>query len=421
MPPRVSDHGRRLSRAYLGPVEGREKEFSEHPDPNECLAQANQYLANQNVHSSRQFERRLDLIERFILRRYPVEGLSFDRRLYNQVRAQVEGHKRQIRALERTEPIAVHPGRLSETSESDSSSVEEVGRYRGLAREPEDLPTKPHHQAAVSSTQVVPGSRTSTTASKPKPAQGDPSAATRPHDRRREDVGIRTKVWEYGRDKDAPNEPEIWHADMPAILPFGETIYMAKVESDWIDADLRQNGAGSRADRTADQGKGKGKATEVATPSAKGKERARFTQLEEGRVIRTSAPATEQPQLSLYDSGSRFKLPSLREGRFENLESFTKYNKGLFDLDSVVKEFNRDKSKGGKDYKPNTYAPRIALPVFKEAKASKRASTGSSSATRSRKTSQYDELSHASPLESASRSKRKASLAAEEINKRVRH
>ncbi|KAF2501017.1 hypothetical protein BU16DRAFT_555523 [Lophium mytilinum] len=405
MPPRIAGHDRRPSRAYPEPVEEYEEEFGEHPGPNERLAQANQYLATEDIHSSRQFKRRLDLIERFILRKYPAEGLAFDRRLYNQVKTRVEGHKRQIRSLERAEPVAVHPGQLSETSESDSSSDEEMGRYRGLAREPEGFVSEPQHQAAVSTSAVVSGRRPSSAASKPKQPQGGP---TRPRGGRREDVGIRTKLWEYGRDKDAPNEPEIWHADMPAILPFGETIYMAKVESDWIDKDLRRNGAGSRADPTANKGKGKGKATEAASASAKGKDRTRSTDLEKGNLITTSAPETKRPFPSLYDSGSSFKLPVLGGTQFSNLKEFVKENKKLFDLGPAIREFNRDKSRGGTDYKAGTYASRKALPKFDELGANlQKLRSGSSSSKRA-------------SAGSASQSKRKASLAPEGPHKKPR-
>ena len=69
------------------------KQTQQKATPNERLRQAIVLLAERPVNSNGQLEERLDLTEEYILRRYPEERLTFDPRLYNQVKAMVEQHK----------------------------------------------------------------------------------------------------------------------------------------------------------------------------------------------------------------------------------------------------------------------------------------------------------------------------------------
>jgi hypothetical protein len=341
---------------YVEPSEEYEEDFAQEPSsPNERLRQAIRYLENENMHSSRPFERRLDLIERYILRKYPADGLTFSSRLYNQVKAQVEGHKAQIRGLERADAVAAHPGPLSTACDSEMSSAEEVEAHRELARSQEGFQGPSATVTTVPEKAKTPGSRLRRQQSAiPLTARG-----------RNEDVGNRVKHWTSGDSPDSDNEPEIWHADMPALLPFGETITMAQWESNWIEEDLKKSGGGSRAAQDAAVDKAKAKATVTLMSISQGNGRADGAQGTRSSKQAEEKTTVDPPELKkhhLYDSGSRFKLPTATE----NLRKLQK-NSDLFNLQLAIDAFNKDKSDGGTK---KWWAPRSALPRVSATSAS---------------------------------------------------
>jgi len=127
--------------------------------------------------------------------------------------------------------------------------------------------------------------------------------------------------WRYGGPK---NELEEYHKNFPAVLPFGETLYMQAWESMKIDYDLRESMKRKPEDPPIVTNVGY---DEVKLPRSK----------------------------NIYDSGSRFTLPALDD-------SLVKW----FDvggdelLHGAVEKFNQGGSEG--DQLKKDYAPRIFLP-----------------------------------------------------------
>ena len=135
----------------------------------------------------------------------------------------------------------------------------------------------------------------------------------------------REVVWRYGGPK---NDPEQYHQNFPASLPFGETLYMQAWESMKIDFDLNAS-----ANRKADDPP---VTTDVSYDKVK-------------------LPVGKNP----FDSGSRFKLPE----EDPKTSKWLKDDKGEL-LRKAVHNFNQGgnlKAAEGKDYAPRIWLPKIIV------------------------------------------------------------
>ncbi|PVI06534.1 hypothetical protein DM02DRAFT_724219 [Periconia macrospinosa] len=243
------------------------------------LGQAIAYLTNEGGNDpAALYVKRIQAIDDHLLKKYAAGNYDFDRHLYQQLRAMVREVQSDNSHIAQEESEID----LIESDVSDTESPEAL--YRGDDDAEEN--------------------------------RGDPLVMPRPRFR---DKGINNndvlqhklqtkRNFKYGQGPDT--QPEIWHANFPAILPLGETMFMREWDNQRIHFDLSE----------AKKNKG---------------------------VVTTNVPYglisdTFHPNETTYESGSRFKLPkpchvtrqqseSLLQLR-QTLNSFN--NIGKFDADA---------------------------------------------------------------------------------------
>jgi hypothetical protein len=227
------------------------------------------------------------------------QGPSFDHKLYRRVRALVLDAQRDFGEAVGEEILQ------SEFREDDlgyyDSSLDEEALYRG---ESSDDSSSPSPSTSRPTQNLV---------SKP--------SAEAPRQIQPKTNAERQRVFRYGG---PGNEPENWNKKFPNSLPFPETLLMAHWESLKIDYDLSRPKTGS--------------AVETDVP---------FDHVE------------LQPyfNLSLYESGSRFKLPSVSEDDQRLIATIGSLNS----VDEILDEFYYGAEFEEKDYVPRVFLERLTV------------------------------------------------------------
>ncbi|KAH7078205.1 hypothetical protein FB567DRAFT_552222 [Paraphoma chrysanthemicola] len=260
---------------------------------NRRLAQALNYLDSEGgKDSTSTFISRVNRINDALLEPLYEQGSAFDTKLYRRVRAMVLDVQRDFES-------AAHEA----TPHSESN--EDMLEYYTPTTAEEAL-----YRASDSSPSPTPASFRA-------PSAPRPLAPRRPGS----DNVERERVFKYGGPK---NDPEIWHKDYPAILPFPETLLMAHWESLKIDYDLSRS--------------------------------------KDSSVVETNVPLNH-PQLQRYfnlpqyESGSRFRHPAVSK----DVQKMVSQYGTTIRLDSVVDAFN----KGGiGNDGSEKYCPRAVLEKF---------------------------------------------------------
>ncbi|KAF2823583.1 hypothetical protein CC86DRAFT_409487 [Ophiobolus disseminans] len=261
---------------------------------NQRLTQAINYLNEEGGEDSpAAFIDRVNRIDEALLQKLPQQSHDFDQKLYRRARAMVLDVQRDYQDAAEEESMQMDsedylPEYYAPTAADDAL-------YRGDTPPPPPPPT-------------------------PTPAAGRPPSRALASRRQGSDDNVqREREFIYGGPK---NEPENWHKDFPASLPFPETLLMVHWESLKIDYDLSQSKKDSGVVDT---------------------------------YISFDHPLLK-PYMSLpqYDSGSRFKLPLV-----SSEDQLAVSN--MWSLEKAVNAFNKsDQSEGlTKDY-----APRISLGKF---------------------------------------------------------
>ncbi|KAH6333071.1 hypothetical protein HBI38_002890 [Parastagonospora nodorum] len=154
----------------------------------------------------------------------------------------------------------------------------------------------------------------------PAPSKRRTSNVLAPRSLVSEEKVQRVRSFKYGGD----SEIESWHSDYPASLPFPETLMMAHWESMKIDFDINRP-------------------KDAATAET---------------IVPLEIPQMQQYfELPLYESGSRFKLPTVSD---EDQVAVNKLGTKLHLQKVVDKFFERDQTNGGK----KDYVPRLFLENF---------------------------------------------------------
>ncbi|KAF2241800.1 hypothetical protein BU26DRAFT_170564 [Trematosphaeria pertusa] len=243
-------------------------------------------------------------IDDSILKQYREEGYSFNPKLYRQLRSMIREVQADFQRIAEEES--------SVSLEDTDASIEELLSpevlYRGGEDDSDDLP--------------VPESSRRPKAPPPQevsyPKLRDPLKKAE----------VRETQFLYGG---PDNEVEEWHKDFPAMLPFGETLYMQEWESMKINYDLRESAKKSAAD---------------ASP-----------------IVETNVPydAVDKARIpTTYESGSRFKLPNIGKP----LWSLIKRAARTAMLPNVLDELNTAGSldeQVKKDYAPRVFLHPVAV------------------------------------------------------------
>jgi hypothetical protein len=261
---------------------------------NRKLTQATNYLQQEGGDDSPStFIDRVNRINETLLNQLPQQGQTFDQKLYRRVRVMIMDVKRDYRDAAEEEPTFLESD--DAPSQYGISAAANGALYRDGSSSPSPTPT-------------------------PATARTQHSKALASRRPEFDNNVQRERRFKYGG---PGNEPENWHRDFPAILPFPETHMMAHWESLKIDHDL----ARAKGDKNAK--------TDVP--------------LEHGEL---------QPYLNLaqYESGSRFTLPAVST---ETQESINKYG-GVHILKDHVNKWNKSHMSN----KNNKYAPRVFLEEF---------------------------------------------------------
>ncbi|KAI4652843.1 uncharacterized protein J4E78_007670 [Alternaria triticimaculans] len=262
------------------------------------LAQAIRYLDNEGGDDTDStYMNHVERIDEDLLQRLPPQERNFDDQLYERAQAMI----RQAR-LEYEEEVA---------REYSSSSLGGDSPKPMMIEDVPDSYTPSAAQALY---------RRGDTPDEPQamPRKQVPAAETKVR---------REERFKYGGPN---NEPERWHKNYPASLPFPETFQMAHWESLKIDFDLSESGKKMKA---------------------------------EGKIVETNIPF-DRPELEqyknlpVYESGSRFKLPIPSAEVQEEISKLGTPGS----LAEIVEGWNQndDKVRAG-NYK---YAPRVFLDKF---------------------------------------------------------
>jgi hypothetical protein len=261
---------------------------------NRKLTQAIDYLQQEGGDDSPStFIDRVNRINETLLNQLPRQGQTFDQKLYRRVRVMVMDVERDYRDAAEGESSFLESSDVSPQYGISAAANEALYRDSSSSPSPTPIPATARTQSSKALASRRPGS---------------------------DDNVQRERRFKYGG---PGNEPENWHKDFPAILPFPETHMMAHWESMKIDYDLAR---------------------------AKGEKNAKTdVPLEHGEL---------QPYLNLsqYESGSRFKLPAVST---ETQESINKYG-GVHILKNDVNKWNESDT----SEKNNKYAPRVFLEKF---------------------------------------------------------
>jgi hypothetical protein len=320
---------------------------------------------------------RVQKIDDLILQQYAEEEYLFDSKLYQQLKAMVRKvqtdssqsdeddvdmltNSEDIEALEQEALLREHykediGASDQEAVTGDRAKAEAIVKVAEDAKASEDTktaarekqlaidragkaavgqPRKPVQTSAPKTTQPTAQETVQTVAQTPTPRRhdrhvrhGQPQASVRPGcSAADKDKNVpREVVWRYGGPK---NDPEQYHQNFPASLPFGETLYMQEWESMKIDFDLNA-GANRKADDPP-------VITNVSYDKVK--------------LLVGKNP---------FDSGSRFKLPE----EDSKISKWLKDDKGEL-LRKTVHNFNQGgnlKAAEGKDYAPRIWLPKIIV------------------------------------------------------------
>ncbi|KAH7406139.1 hypothetical protein DE146DRAFT_435045 [Phaeosphaeria sp. MPI-PUGE-AT-0046c] len=260
---------------------------------NRRLAQAVNYMQQEGGNDSYMtFMDRVKRIHEALVKQLQLHGQNFDLRLYQQLHTLVTQAKQEY-----TEAIQGSWSRM----EIDEDSLVDCA--------------PPSFEEALERGGSEPASPT------PAPTRKAPiRKALNPRRGERDDNVERVRNFKYGGPN---NEPENWHKDFPGILPFPETFLMAHWESLKIDYDL-------------------------ARPK-------------DSNTVETNVPLNHPSlkkyfNLPLYESGSRFKLPLVRE---ELQKEVSRYGTDDHLRRAVDDFYDPDTS-----YDDADYAPRVFLEKF---------------------------------------------------------
>jgi hypothetical protein len=256
------------------------------------LTQALTYLQEEGGDDSpATFIDRVNRIDDALLQELAHQGDSFDHKLYRRVRATVLDAQREF-------DEAAGEGSLRSDSEDEvlelyKPSLDEEALYRG------DTPDE---------------------SSSPSP-RGAPALAVQNRGPRQTGPKInaeRQRVFRYGGPR---NDPENWNVDFPGSLPFPETFLMAHWESLKLDYDLSRPKTGG--------------------------------------AVGTNVPFTHvelQPffHLDQYESGSRFKLPPVKDADQNAIGNIGYHGT----VDSILDNFYHHNNPA---FEKRNYAPRLFL------------------------------------------------------------
>jgi hypothetical protein len=265
------------------------------------LAQAINYLEDEGGDDSpATFMDRVDRIDDALLLPLFQQGRNFNVNLWNRVQAMVS--QAQLDFDEAAQ------GQLLEEDLSSMSNGESPVLERA-----EELP----EYLTPSAAQAL--HRKDGRKEKPRPKD----SVREPAEEKEEKVR-REQKFQYG----GPNEVERWYKDYPASLPFPETFQLEHWESLKIDYDLNQSVKQMKA---------------------------------EGKIVETNLsfdhPALKQYRnLSMYESGSRFKLPKVSESVQKRIDRIGTPER----LKKTVEKTNETNNKLSK-YGKYLYAPRVFL------------------------------------------------------------
>jgi hypothetical protein len=286
------------------------------------LTQAISYLAEEGGDDSpATFIDRVDRIDEALIQQLPQQGRDFDTTLYRRARAMVRDVQRDFEEAAQQASTSILD---AEESEEDLPQYYTPSAAQALHRAEENL---------FDDVDIMIDEDMSEYEDSMKGAQAIESLAkdpeTRPLTRQGKDKDVdRTRRFKYGG---LDNEYENWHKDFPAVLPFPETIQMAHWESIKIDYELSESGKQEKAS---------------------------------GEVVETNIPfniaALQQyKKLPLYDSGSRFTLPTPIEDVQKQIERLGTPQK----LRKVVEEFNVGDRKVelAKDYAPRMFLQQLEV------------------------------------------------------------
>jgi hypothetical protein len=276
------------------------------------LTQAINYLAEEGGDDSpATFIDRVDRIDDALLQQLPQQGRDFDTELYRRARTMVREVQHEFE-----EAAQQSSSSIPATEESE----EELPQYYT----PSAVQALYRARESTLNTAVAQVEEEERLKAKPKASKLKPSSEVKKEEA---EVIHRERKFKHGG---PGNMDEIWHKDFPAALPFPETIQMAHWESVKIDYDLSESGKKAKAD---------------------------------GKVVETNIPfkciGRHYENLPLYDSGSRFKLPSLSKEDQAIIEELGTVK----ELKKVVQKFNHGdwKAELKKDYAPRMWLQELSV------------------------------------------------------------
>lgn len=273
---------------------------SEEPSSKEInrrLAQALDYLDEQGGDDSPTiYMERVNRIDKYLLQQLPQQGIKFENALYQHLRDAVRQEVEAYDAAKQSARTVVENEESLLESRSDLSPGQQSHCHsesvtHALHREDEQI--------------------------------HDPVTGPLRKDEKTQETVQTKRTFRYGGPS---SDAEVWHRKFPAILPFPETHQLAHWESLKIDFDLDESVKKQKA---------------------------------EGSVVETNVsfdhPALDQyKSLGLYESGSRFKLPTPKKEIEEEIRRLCTVDQ----IAKAVEEFNTGE---GKDESGKKYAPRIFL------------------------------------------------------------
>ena len=286
------------------------------------LIQAINYLSEEGGDDSpATFIDRVDRIDEALIQQLPQQGRDFDTKLYRRARAMVRDVQRDFEEVAHQASASMLE---TEESEEDLPQYYMPSAAQALHRVEENL----FDDVDIMIDESVSEYEDSMKGAQPiEPLAKDP--AIRPLTRQGKEKDVdRTRRFKYGGPE---NEYENWHKDFPATLPFPEAIQMAHWESIKINYNLSESG---------EQDKASGKVVETNIPF-------------------NIAALQQYKKLPLYDSGSRFKLPTPSEEVQKQIERLGTPQK----LRAVVEKFNVGDRKAelAKDYAPRMFLQQLEV------------------------------------------------------------
>ncbi|EMD89923.1 hypothetical protein COCC4DRAFT_124738 [Bipolaris maydis ATCC 48331] len=278
---------------------------SEEPSSKEInrrLAQALDYLDDQGSDDSpRIYMERVARINDYLVQQLPQQEVNFDNALYQHLRDTVRQEQEAYNAVRqsaRTVPNNKESlvGSGSDVSPGKHSGYHSASVAHALHREDEQI--------------------------------YDPAAGSLRKGHKTQEMVQTRRTFKYGG---LSSDAEVWHRNFPAILPFPETHQLAHWESLKIAFDLDESVKKQKA---------------------------------EGDVVETNVsfdhPALDQyKNLELYESGSRFKLPTPPKEIEEEIRRLCTVDQ----IAKAVDEFNtgEDEDESGKKYAPRIFLDKLSV------------------------------------------------------------